>query len=313
MGFISPIDFGRDICGRLETSEQREWLVTNGIGGFASGTIAGVLTRRYHGLLVAALKPPAGRTLLVSKIDEVVNYNGKTFSLGANRWWGGAIDPRGFELIDRFRLHGTTPVWTFDCDVALIEKQVCMEQGANTTYVTYKIVRASHTLRLALKVLVNFRDFHGSTHAGDWCMDVQRVEHGLRVVAFEGAQPFYLLSPLAAAEPAHIWYRNYDLAVERFRGLDDHEDHLHAATFSAELKAGESVSLAFSTEPAPNLDASEVFERRSNHERSLIDLWNRTQPPAAEKTPLWVQQLVLAARPRKSPGAHHHCRLSLVL
>src|ERR1019366_6320087 len=109
------IDFGRDVCCSLATAEEREFLVTNGIGGFACGTVAGTLTRRYHGLLVAALPPPWHRTLLVSKIDEVVEYDGQRYSLGANRWADGTIEPQGFVHIERFRLEGTTPVWTFAC------------------------------------------------------------------------------------------------------------------------------------------------------------------------------------------------------
>ena len=87
------IDFGRDICGNLANSASREWLVTNGIGGFASGTVAGMLTRRYHGLLVAALQPPLGRTLLVTKLDETVHYSGRSYPLFTNRWGSGNIDP----------------------------------------------------------------------------------------------------------------------------------------------------------------------------------------------------------------------------
>ena len=71
------LDVGRETCGRLDTAEPREWLCANGIGGFASGTVAGLLTRRYHGLLVAALKPPVGRTLLVAKLDETVAVRGR--------------------------------------------------------------------------------------------------------------------------------------------------------------------------------------------------------------------------------------------
>lgn len=73
--------FGRDICGDLGAAERREWLVTNGIGGYASGTVAGLLTRRYHGILVAALQPPLGRTLLVAKLDETAAYYGVDYSI----------------------------------------------------------------------------------------------------------------------------------------------------------------------------------------------------------------------------------------
>ncbi|MEM8716273.1 MAG: glycogen debranching enzyme N-terminal domain-containing protein, partial [Cyanobacteria bacterium P01_G01_bin.4] len=78
------LTFGRETCGDLAIAEQREWLVTNGIGGFASGTVAGLLTRRYHGLLVAALRPPLGRALLVAKLDETVEYNGDRYDLSTN-------------------------------------------------------------------------------------------------------------------------------------------------------------------------------------------------------------------------------------
>src|SRR5271170_4476184 len=122
---IAPlaVDLGPEVCASLPLATAREWLVTNGLGGFASGTVAGVLTRRYHGLLVAALKPPLGRTLLVSKFDEILWYDGRSYSLGANRWKDGSIAPDGFRFIERFRLVGTIPVWTFVCGDALIEKR----------------------------------------------------------------------------------------------------------------------------------------------------------------------------------------------
>jgi predicted glycogen debranching enzyme len=81
-----PLDFGRDWCGDLATSGTREWLVTNGIGGYASGTAAGFLSRRYHGLLIAALRPPLERTLLLSKLDETATYDGNSYPLFTNHW-----------------------------------------------------------------------------------------------------------------------------------------------------------------------------------------------------------------------------------
>src|SRR5207302_8373873 len=86
------IEFGREICGSLEIAEQREWLVTNGLGGYASGTVSGNLTRRYHGLLIAALHPPVGRTQLVAKLDEAATYDSANYPLATNRWASGAVD-----------------------------------------------------------------------------------------------------------------------------------------------------------------------------------------------------------------------------
>src|ERR1700756_737426 len=170
------VTFGRDICCDLLAAESREWLVTNGIGGFASGTISGLATRRYHGLLVAALRPTLGRTLMVSHLEESLEYDGEKFALSTSRWAGGVVAPAGFRNIESFRLEGTMPVWTFACGDALIEKRVWMAQGENTTYVSYRLARGCRAVSLELKALVNYRDYHASTHAGDWKMRVEADE-----------------------------------------------------------------------------------------------------------------------------------------
>src|SRR5271165_6667749 len=101
---LAEIQFGREVCGDLDAAEKREWLVTNGIGGFASGTVAGTSTRRYHGLLFAALQPPAARTLLVAGLDESVRYLDATYSLATNRWATGFVSPSGYLLLESFHL-----------------------------------------------------------------------------------------------------------------------------------------------------------------------------------------------------------------
>ncbi len=289
------IEFGRDICASLPDSESREWLVANGIGGFASGTISGLLTRRYHGLLIASLEPPAGRTLLATKVEETARYAAQTFSLGANRWRGGALDPQGWVNIERFGLEGTIPAWTFALGEARLEKRVWMQPRANTTFVFYSLTRASAPLELSFKVLVNYRDYHGSTHAGDWRMRIDPVAHGLRVIAFDGAVPFFLLSDAAIAVPAHDWYRNFDLAIERERGLDDCEDHLFAGTFTATLAPGASLTFAASTDSNASLDGALALAERAAADRALLDAWTNAQPSLARKAPAWMRQLVLTA------------------
>ncbi len=295
MPSVPYVDLGRDICGDLPAAEQREWLVTNGIGGFASGTVAGLQTRRYHGLLVAALKPPLGRTLLVAKLEETATCEGHAYPLGTNRWMGGALAPQGFRHIERFRLEGTMPVWTCALADARLEKRIWMQQGANTTYVEYRLVGASRPIQLEIKALVNYRDYHSSTHAGDWQMNIEPTEHGLRVTAFEGATPFYLLSAKATGEPAHAWYRNFELAVESYRGLDEHEDHLHAGTFRATLEPGESLTLVCSTDAKPELEGRAAWEAHLAEEQSLLGGWAAGQPSLVEQAPAWVRQLILAA------------------
>ncbi len=288
------IGWGREVAGDLAAAERREWLCTNGIGGFASGTVAGTLTRRYHGLLVAAREPPLGRTLLVAKVDEIAGYDGETRAFGANRWAGGAVDPHGYRAIERFALDGTTPVWTYVIADALVEKRVWMEPGANTTYVRYRVLRARGPVALELKVFVNYRDYHATTRGDGWRMEVAPVEQGLRVAAFEGARPLLLLAEGAEARVAHTWYREFDLPAERERGLEATEDHLHAGTFRASLEPGRALSLVLSAETAPSPDGEAAWRRRTRHEAEILAAWRRARPEA-RKAPPWIRQLVLAA------------------
>lgn len=289
------VKFGREACGYLESAEIREWLTTNGIGGYASGTVAGMLSRRYHGLLVAALKPPLGRTLLVSKLDEAATYDGSEYQLSANRWSDGTVSPRGFLHIEWFGLDGAIPVWIFACADALLEKRIWMEQGANTTYIRYTLTRATAPLTLSIKALVNYRDYHGMTHAGGWNMNIEDIERGIRIVAFPGATPFHMFSDKAETHSTHDWYYGFNLALEQYRGLDYVEDHLHAATFKATLNAGEAVTLVASTDDTADLDGESAIESRMNYERELIQKLHSTFPGNANEIPSWIGQLALAS------------------
>ena len=290
------VQFGREICGDLRFAEQREWLVTNGIGGYACGSISGVLSRHYHGLLVAALKPPLERTLLLTKLDERVQHVGKSWALSSDRWADGTIHPRGYQFIERFCLEGTIPVWTFACGDALIEKRVWMEQGENTTYICYTLKRASQPLTLTLKALVNYRTHHGNAQGEGWQMKVHRHPHGVEIRAFDGAVPFYLLMAAAQISTAHSWYRGYTLATEQYRGIYPHDDHLHVATFEVDLECDQSLTLVASTLPDISIDGDAALQRQRRHAQTLIGRW-QTHPQRWQSTemPQWLEQLVLAA------------------
>ncbi|MDY6937669.1 MAG: amylo-alpha-1,6-glucosidase [Cyanobacteriota bacterium] len=289
------ISFGREICADLGAAESREWLVTNGIGGFACGTVAGILTRHYHGLLVAALNPPTHHTLLATKLDETVRLRDRVYPLYTNRWANGTVNPRGYYHLQQFRLEGTIPTWTFACQEALLEKQVWMEQGQNTTYIRYTYTRGEEALKLSLEALVNYRDRHGGTTKGHW--QVKAVDRGISIEAFERAVPFYLfLDRLDATfSIAPIWHEDFDLAVERYRGTGDRENHLHAATFEIALEPGESVTVVASTEIQANLEGSRALEARRAYDRELLDLRDRAAYLHTRQEPDWIDRLVLAA------------------
>jgi predicted glycogen debranching enzyme len=291
----AEVQFGREVCGVLDVAEQREWLVTNGIGGFASGTVSGNLTRRYHGLLVAALQPPVSRMQLVAKLDENARYDGADYALGTNRWASGAIEPHGYVHIESFRLEGTSAVWRFAIADAILEKRVWMLHGENTTYVQYTLLRGSQSMELELRTLINYRDFHSNTHAGDWRMKIDAVKSGLQITAFEGAIPLYLLSADAQVEARHEWCRDYFLQLEKYRGLDDRDDNLLAAVFRATLETNQSVTVVFSTNANTALDGNAGRLQNAKREADLLAQWSSADVPAASTAPGWVRQLILAA------------------
>ena len=291
----SEVDFGRDICCDLRAAESREWLVTNGIGGYAFGTIAGHQTRCYHGFLVAALHPPLGRTLLVAKLDETARYASEEFALFTNRWADGTVSPQGYLNIERFHLEGTTPVWTFALADALLEKRIFMQSGSNTTYALYRLVRASSPVELSIKVLVDYSDEHCVTVGRTRPMAITAVERGLQAAAFEGATPFYVLSDSATARPAKDWYRNFDLAVERARGLPDRTDHFFAGELRATIAPGGSLTVVASTAATPALDGESAYAKRQSETGALLDSFLAANTGILHAPPPGVRQLVLAA------------------
>jgi predicted glycogen debranching enzyme len=300
-------DFGREVCGDLSVASKREWLVTNGIGGYASGTIAKLLTRRYHGLLMAALQPPLGRTLMLAKLNETAEYDGiypdsgRFYPLYVNRWEDGTLEGNGHQHLDRFHLEGTTPVWTYACANALLEKRIWMQPGANTTYIQYHLARATGPMGLAIKALGNYRDYHSTVIMNDWFPEIEEVSvaggTGLRIKMFDEASPYYLYSDRADITPQFDWYEDFFLQIEEFRGQRDvSEDHLFLAQFQVTLKPGESFAIIATTEPSPTLDSAAAYAERQAHEEGLLE--RATQPGAAGSiTELSspVRQLVLAA------------------
>ncbi|MGD1908392.1 MAG: amylo-alpha-1,6-glucosidase [Leptolyngbyaceae cyanobacterium] len=273
-----PLQFGRDICGDLAQAAQREWLITNGIGGYGCGTIAGLLTRHYHGLLIAALKPPLGRTLLFTKVDETVQSDDNTYRLGCDRWASDTVTGHGYQHLERFHLEGTIPVWTYALGAHLLEKRVWMEPGANTTYVRYTLTRGLTPIHLQLKGLANYRDHHHSTHADNWQMQIESVANGLKITAFETATPIYWQIDHGTLTPDHTWYQGYHLAIEQYRGIDATDDHLNVGTVNATLAPGASLTLVVSTDAAVNCDGGQALKRRHDYERSRLPL---TEPKGA--------------------------------
>jgi predicted glycogen debranching enzyme len=238
----------------LDADLEREWLVTNGLGGYALGSVCGATTRSYSGLLVAAVRPPVDRAVLVTKFDEVVTlHDGTALALGTNEYADGTIYPRGYEFLAAFALEGSLPRWTFDLGQgATLEKRIWMEHGSNITFVQYCYVAdsAASPVMLALTPFCLDRDHHSVTQgAEDWHFLVDAAPAACTVRAFAGAMPYHLIAgPTARFTASGEWNWHIFHRQEHARGLPDSEDAYMPGCFEVTLAPGETATLALSAE-----------------------------------------------------------------
>jgi predicted glycogen debranching enzyme len=277
-----PLMVGRDAA---------EWLVTNGLGGYASSTVSGLNTRRYHGLLVAALRPPVLRTALVSKMEASVRYGDIAVALGTNEYADGTIDPSGYRYLESFRLEGSIPLWTWTIGDARLEQRLWMAHSKNTTYIDYQMIQGSLPLEIELQPLCTYRDFHWQ-HRGKVDYSVRALADGFEMTAYSGATPYRILLESGRYALAPDWYWNFKHREESARGLDDIEDLYRPAVITLSLEAGKSVAVVLSAEvDAPMASAQSLRDERGRQARVL----ELARVGRAADYPPWIDHLVLAA------------------
>jgi predicted glycogen debranching enzyme len=222
--------FGRQLCGDLAAASGREWLVADGCGGFAMGTAGGLRTRRYHGLLVVATRPPGGRMLGLAALDPVLVVGDARVRLAVHEWADGSVDPRGHEQLAFFELEDGVPRWRWQVGDAVVEREIAASSGSPAVSIVHRLVASSRPVRLELAALATWRDAHGERFA----FGAPSVDHDARGFAFESA---YRVSGRGFV-PAGEWYTGVRYREEAARGLPDHEDLWHAGTFAADLDPG---------------------------------------------------------------------------
>jgi predicted glycogen debranching enzyme len=228
--------FGRQISGDLGAGAAREWLVADGLGGYAMGTISGLRTRRYHGLLIVATAPPGGRMLGLAALDPVLVLGDTRIRLGVHEWRDGTIDPAGHVHLASFDLVAGIPRWRWQIGEVVLEREVAAVHGRPAVIVAHRLIAAPDAVRLELAALGTWRDAHGERFA-DGAPTVANVSDGyLFERAYRVAGPGF--------SPAGEWYFGVRYREEAARGLTDHEDLWHAGTFSAELAAGETLTVS---------------------------------------------------------------------
>jgi predicted glycogen debranching enzyme len=272
---MTVIRFDEETCSHLDSAVSREWLETNGLGGFASSTIIGLNTRRYHGLLVAATKPPVGRYVLLSKLEETLSLDGKSFDLSANRY-PGAVHPQGFRYLKQFRLD-PFPLFTYEINGIVIEKTVFMIHGENSTVVQYELKtkgrsqQAPSQITLELRPLIAFRDYHSTTHENGALNPLVEAQSGWAAVTpYQGLPTLYLAHSAAELSPKSGWYRHFEYDVERERGLDFQEDLFNPCTLSFDLTARPMANVIASTERRDASHVNEYRQRELDRRRAVI-------------------------------------------
>jgi predicted glycogen debranching enzyme len=287
------IQFKKEVCGDLEAAIAREWLETNGLGGFASSTIIGLNTRRYHGLLVAATKPPVGRLVLLSKLEETLFIEGQAFDLSANRY-PGVVHPQGFRYLKQFRLD-PFPVFTYEVEGIEIEKSVFMIQGENSTAIHYELRKNNHpespkNLKLEVRPLIAFRDYHSTTHEnGAISAAVDERPGRATVNPYQGLPALHLAHNAVELRKTGDWYRNFEYDAERERGLDFSEDLFNPLVLKFDLRLHRQASIIASTEERNVAQIAEFRQNEITRRRKVVtslpvdDAFARTLASAADQ------------------------------
>jgi predicted glycogen debranching enzyme len=296
LGPTRRVKFNADALSDPNHLLSREWLVTNGLGGYAAGTLAGVLTRRHHGILIAALPAPLGRLVMVSQVAERVRLPGnRVYWLSGEERKDGALYLEGANRLREFRLEAGLPVWTYEIEGYVLEKRLLLPRFQNTVLVTYRLLEGDGTMRLGLRPLLNARPHeadvdhplpeHPTMLARHSDLEVQFAAEipplRLRLAGTPGAFTF---------EPQtlqHLYYR-----TEHSRGYQAIGDAWTPGYFRTDLAVGDSATVVASTEGVEVMSALAPEDARvAEHERRR-QLLRRADPVLSDPE---TAELVLAA------------------
>jgi predicted glycogen debranching enzyme len=256
----------------LGSSTHREWLETNALGGFCSSTIIGLNTRRYHGLLTAATRPPVGRIVMLSKLEETLVVEGCRYQLSANQY-PGVIHPQGYLYQTGFRLD-PFPIFTYELDALRFEKSVFMVQGQNTTVVHYELHgegKSDVPILLEIRPLIAFRDYHSTTHENSALNQSVLTEDGITTVApYSDLPALNFAHDVCEIDATGYWYRNFEYAVERERGLDFAEDLFSPFALTFDLNRYARARIIASTERHDIRSADLYRQAERNRRQSFL-------------------------------------------
>jgi len=266
------ISIDSEICTDLDRSSKLEWLETNGIGGFACSTVSGINTRRYHGLLTAAIRPPLGRITILSKFEEVLKIDGKSYEISANKY-PDSIHPEGFMYLRSFRLD-PFPVWTYKINDISVERKIFMVYGSNATVCQWSVDDKNKSdVSLELKPMLSFVGYHSlQTESSGLDLVLESEKDWISVTPGNGLPQLFIGHNAQEIHRTGHWYRNFEYTLEQSRGYDFHEDLFQP--FSLTFDFSDQARVIASTEKhdianIENLERAEVDRRAT-----LIEIAN---------------------------------------
>ncbi|ADI74185.1 glycogen debranching enzyme [Methanohalobium evestigatum Z-7303] len=276
---FNSADFS-DYCSGI----QKEWLVTNGLGGYASSTIIGANTRTYHGLLVSALNPPVDRTLMLSSVDEEIYVNGSLYRLATHKY-PMTVHPEGYKYLNEVSFK-PFPAFVYQVENTEIIKQIFMQYGENTTIISYQVNCSDNNTVFRLIPLVNLRNFHYTTRSNDIKFEQSPVKYGTKIV---GKNQFFHLHSNIKYTPEDVWYYNLEYDMERYRGLEYQEDNYNPGFFELNLGKGENnIFIAASTNGEISNqswnDIKDIYENEIKRANSHGYIFEKDFPNQLSKT-----------------------------
>ena len=254
--------FNQSDCSDFAAAAQKEWLITNGIGGYASSTVSGANSRRYHGLLVAAMHPPVGRLVMLSKLEDALIIDGNRIDLATNVYGDDVIHPHGYRNLEQFRLE-PFPVYTYANDEFILDKSIYMARGQNTVVVEYVLTPLAEGRDFVLEVspLIAFRDYHSTTHRNNALNPVViESDSVVKLRPYQDLPALYLAHDADTISITGYWYNNFEYTEEKARGLDHREDLFNPLTFRVSMNSRSRFVLIASTEPQ-SIDRAEEYRQ----------------------------------------------------
>ena len=261
-------NWGKDILEDLDRAARIEWLETNGLGGYAMSTVVGMNTRRYHGLLVAALHPPVARHVLLSKLEDVLNVGGKSFECSCNRY-PGVVHPAGHLLQERFT-RDLFPAFFYRAGEARLEKTLALIHGRNTLIVRYRVINAP-AFALRVRPFLAFRDAHHLTSENGALQGGASVDSmGVTFKPYAALPALSLRSTGGRYREEGFWVKNLEYLEEAERGLPDREDAYSPGEIVWRGMGGGIFYLIASLEPMAEGDPAALLEAERERRRALV-------------------------------------------